>query len=224
MPEWERRQRIVLAVGFLASVAASSGLVGREFAYQTQPIAQQMLLIFLLPITATALRIAVRTLQRPQLLLADARTPDPAIQGIVFWIIFFLVGTHALVLSVLVGIEIVQPWAARAVIILGGVSLIATGNLLPQTRPNLALGIRTTRSLVDRHFWMRLHRTAGYICVLVGFVTLTTTIFLSAPAIASITGGALLAGVAIVSFYYYRITHAADPGSRHSRISSEHAQ
>ena len=215
MRAWQLRHLIVLLVGFSVSIVVSSTFAGSRFAYQQQPIIQQILLIFLLPTTATVIYFAVQHLQRRQLLLADAMTPDPAIEAIVFWILVFLVGVHVMVLTVLVGVEMVQPWASRAVVLLGAVTLVAIGNLLPRTRPNVALGIRTSRTLVDRHLWMLLHRVGGYICVVVGIATLSATAFLSGPTIAAVSGAALLAGAVIVSVYYQKLTHVtrSSPGT-----------
>jgi uncharacterized membrane protein len=210
MTAWKVRQLIVLAMGFLASVGVSSTFVGRHFAYQQQPLLQQVLLIFALPAATTVIYLAVISLQRRQQLLADALTADPAVQGIVFWILLFLIAVHLLVLTVLAGVEAVQPWASRAVVMLGGLTLVAVGNLLPRMRPNAALGIRTSRTLVDRRLWMLLHRAGGYLFVMVGFATLVTSTFLAGPTIAAIAGAALLTGAVMMSVYYHKLTHAAD--------------
>src|SRR5713101_3477978 len=132
----QRQHLIVLLVGFSASIVVSSTFVGPHFAFQRQPIVQQILLIFLLPTTASVIYVAAQSLQKRQLLLADALTPDPAVQAIVFWILLFLIGVHLMVLTVLIGVEAVQPWASRAVVMLGGLTFVAIGNLLPRRRPN----------------------------------------------------------------------------------------
>lgn len=207
MTPWQRRHVIVLAIGFSASIVVSSSFVRPHFAYQEQPIVQQILLMFVLPTAAAVIYIAARTLQRRELLIADAMTPDPAVQAIVFWILLFLLGVHLMVLTVLVGVQAIQPWASRALVMLGGLTLVAIGNLLPRTRPNVTLGIRTSRTLVDRHLWMLLHRSGGYVCVVVGIVTLLATAFLSAAAIAAVSGAALLAGAVIMCVYYQKLTH-----------------
>jgi len=137
---------------------------------------------------------------------ADAMTADPAVQGIVFWILLFLTGVHLLVLTVLVGVEAVQAWASRAVVMLGGLTLVAIGNLLPRMRPNLSLGIRTERTIVDRHLWMLLHRTGGYICVLVGITTLLMNMFLSGPITAAVCGAAFVAAAVAMCVYYQKLT------------------
>jgi len=207
MAGWERRHLIVLVVGFSASLLASSTFV-TLFAHWAQ-IVQQILIVFLLPTTATVIDVGVRSLQRRQLLVADAMTPDPALQSIVFWILLFLIGVHLMVLTVLLGVRAVQPWASRAVVMLGGLTLIAIGNLLPRARPNVALGLRTSRTLADRRLWMPLHRMAGYMCVGVGIVTVLMTAFLSGPIVAALWGGISLASAVIMFAYYQKLTVAA---------------
>jgi len=209
MPAWQLRQLVVLAVGFSVSLVVSSTFVGPSFAYQRQPFVQQILIIFLLPTTAGVIYFVVRTLQRRQLLLADAMTPDPAVQAIVFWILLFLTSVHLLVLAVLVGLRAVQPWASRAVVALLGLTLVVIGNLLPRTRPNVALGIRTSQTLTDRGLWMLVHRVGGYICVAIGAVTALTAAFLSGPKVGALSGGAALAGAAIMFVYYKKLSHVS---------------
>jgi len=211
MAEWPFRHLTVLLVGFSASLIVSSTFVGLSLPYQAQPIVQQVLIVFLLPTTATVIYLVVRSLQRRQRLVADAMTPDPAVQSIVFWILLFLIGMHLMVLTVLVGVRAVQPWASRAVVILGGLTLLAIGNLLPRTRPNVALGIRTSRTLADRRVWMPLHRVGGYICVSVGMVTVLTTVFLSGPTVVALSGAAAFAGAVIMCVYYQELAHVARP-------------
>ena len=84
MPAWPLRQLVVLAVGFSLSLVVSSTFIGPSLSYQGQPFVQQILIMFLLPTTAGVIYLVVRTLQRRQLLLAVAMTPDPAVQAIVF--------------------------------------------------------------------------------------------------------------------------------------------
>jgi SdpI/YfhL protein family len=213
VPAWPLRQLVVLAVGFSLSLVVSSTFIGPSLSYQGQPFVQRILIMFLLPTTAGVIYLVVRTLQRRQLLLADAMTPDPAVQAIVFWILVFLTGVHVLVLAVLVGMRAVQPWASRAVVALLGLTLVVIGNHLPRTRPNVALGIRTSQTLTDRRLWMLIHRAGGYICVAVGMVFVLAATLLSGPRVAALSGGAGLTGGTILFVYYQKLSC----GSRTSR-------
>jgi hypothetical protein len=211
MAGWPLRHLIVLVVGFSASLIVSSTFAGPSLAYQAQPIVQQILIVFLLPTTATVIYFVVRSLERGQRLVADAMTRDPAVQSIVFWMLLFLIGVHLMVLTVLVGVRAVQPWASRAIVMLGGLTLVAIGNHLPRTRPNVALGIRTSRTLADRRVWLPLHRVGGYLCVGVGIVTLLATAFLSGPTVAALSGAASFAGAVIMCVYYQKLADVERP-------------
>ncbi len=74
---------------------------------------------------------------------------------------------------------------ARAVPVIFGLTLIVIGNLLPRLRPNLVIGIRTSRTLADRGVWARVNRTAGYAAVFAG---------------SSFTIGGLLPGLPVMEF------------------------
>ena len=62
-----------------------------------------------------------------------------------------------------------------------GMALIAIGNLLPRTRPNLVIGIRTSGTLADRTLWMRTHRILGYIVVACGLAIIVAAIGVPPP-------------------------------------------
>jgi uncharacterized membrane protein len=93
----------------------------------------------------------------------------------------FLTAMHATVLLGLAGSLSGRPSAARIVPSLLGVTLIAIGNLLPRTRPNRAFGIATPNTLADRELWIRIHRTAGYLLVLLGCVILVGAVAMPVP-------------------------------------------
>ena len=94
-------------------------------------------------------------------------------------------------LTALLGMLQGRKWALQIVPVMLGLTMIGVGNLLPSTRPNLAIGIRTSRTLSDRAVWIRTHRMAGYTMVALGFVIVLAAIVV-APPIGS--GMILLAG------------------------------
>ena len=207
MPAVQRRQLVVLAIGFSASIVVSSQFFGSHGVHNG-PVIQRMLTVFLLPTTASVIFLLLRSLQRRQATSVDDTNCDQAVPAIVFWILVFLIGVHTVVLAVLLGFLGNQLWASRAVVVLLGLTLAAVGNLLPRTRPNIALGIRTARTLTDRRLWMLTHRAAGYACVAVGMVTVCAGAFLSGRNVAAWSGGAFLAGAAIVVTYYKVLARA----------------
>jgi uncharacterized membrane protein len=111
---------------------------------------------------------------------------------------------HVLVMMNLGGIEWIRSWGPRVVVVLFGTVFIAIGNLLPRTRPNLALGIRTRRTLRDRAFWIRIHRTCGYLCVALGVVIVMAGLLVTGRAIGPVVGAAALGSVATLLVTYRR--------------------
>jgi uncharacterized membrane protein len=93
----------------------------------------------------------------------------------------FVVGVHGAVLLAMLEILSGREWAAQAVPLMLGFTMISIGNLLPRTRPNLAIGIRTHRTLSDRALWIRVHRSAGYMVVACGAVIVLSAITVPGP-------------------------------------------
>jgi uncharacterized membrane protein len=110
-------------------------------------------------------------------------------------------GVHAIVLAAVLGWLSGRPWAARIVPIMLGLTIIAVGNLLPKTRRNLAVGIRTRATLADRALWIRTHRSAGHLLVYVGGVIVLSAIALPSPlgpGMILLAGPAALVGICLV--------------------------
>ena len=101
--------------------------------------------------------------------------------AIMFRFVLFVMGVHATMLTGLLGVLWGQAWAARIIPVLLGSVLIGVGNLLPRTRPNLAFGIRTSWTLTDRALWIRTHRIAGYIAVVLGSMIVVAAITAPEP-------------------------------------------
>jgi uncharacterized membrane protein len=140
------------------------------------------------------------------------RSADPEFEttyrAIVFRIVVFMIAIHLLVVADLVGVEIVRAFAGRAVLILTGLTLVGVGDLLPRTRPDIVLGIRTPRTLAYRRVWMETHRVGGYVAVGLGVVIALSGAFLPGtmmPLVVGPTG--LLAGSVLVASYR-RSSHA----------------
>jgi SdpI/YfhL protein family len=204
----QHRTQIVLAAGFLLSVFGSSTLFRPPAAYDTAPVLQQLLILFALPTAATAVYVVIRVLQRRQGMLVDGLPSDPAIHTIVFWILLFLVGLHAVVLGVLIDVQGIRPMALRTVMLFLGVTLVAVGNVLPQMRPNMALGIRTSRSLNSRSFWLRIHRAGGYMCVGIGVILMSSSVLLSAQSLGPAAGALAVTGMRAFSVWYRKLSRS----------------
>jgi len=90
-----------------------------------------------------------------------------------------------------------------------GLAIIAVGNLLPRTRPNIAFGLRTDRTLSNPQLWQQVHRVGGYAAVGLGVVILLMGI---TAANQNLAGAMVLPGaavaVAIVYLSYRRYANA----------------
>jgi len=105
----------------------------------------------------------------------------PIYDAIMLRFTLFMMAVHAAVLFALLGAFSAREWAARIVPMMLGATMISVGNLLPRTRPNLAIGIRTRRTLADRAAWIRTHRLAGYVSVASGVVIALSAITIPKP-------------------------------------------
>jgi uncharacterized membrane protein len=165
-------------------------------------------LAFTLPVAAAAIYFILRGLWSEIGTDRDAhREVETTHRAIAIRVVLFVMALQVLVTLVMFdggGIEWIRPWAPRLVIVFFGTAFIAVGNLLPRTRPNLALGIRTSRTLSDRPFWIRLHRVCGYLSVALGLVIVVAGVSLSGPAIGPVVGAAALGCIATLVVAYRR--------------------
>jgi len=128
-------------------------------------------------------------------------------QAIVLRVLLFVVALHALVM-----IELTQVTTAfgvalpgpRTVVVMLGLVMIAIGNLLPRTRPNVAVGLRTWRTLTNPQLWQQVHRSGGYVTVALGVVIAVTGLVLAHEAVGAVVGGAALVAATSVFVSYRR--------------------
>ena len=196
------RPLIVIGAGFLA------GLVGYpriSSPFLSSAPSSRLMIAILLPTTAAVIYTLFRSLRAPRTRSHEAAEQD-GVEAIVLWIAVFLMALHALVIAVVSGVGWIQPWAGRAVVVLVGLACVVIGNLLPRTRPNVAVGIRTSRTLGDRRLWMVTHRITGYVLVAVGAVTAFSGAFLAGPSIRTFTVTAVVAGTAMICASYLRLS------------------
>src|SRR5262245_4576344 len=144
----------LLGAAFSASAVVYSGALGPYLVYEGESPVGQIIKLFLLPVTAMSILLIVSSLRGTASSPAGDTAADEAIDGILFFITTFLLGVHVLLLTVLLQVSWIQGLASRLLALLLGATLVGVGNLLPRTRPNYALGIRTSRTLADRQLWM----------------------------------------------------------------------
>ena len=110
---------------------------------------------FTLPVAAMATYLILRTLWGALGPDRDGDRESEAVhRAIAARVALFIMALQVLLMINLSGVEWIRSCGPRLVVVLFGSVFIAIGNLLPQTRPNLALGIRTERTLSDRSFWI----------------------------------------------------------------------
>jgi putative oxidoreductase len=159
-----------------------------------------LLIAFALPATAAVIYATFRPLWR--------NTTGPTEVGgtykaITLHAVAFVLVLNALALATLADVPGIRPIAPRAVAVLVGLFFVGVGNLLPRTRPNLLIGIRTTRTLDDRELWARVHRTCGYLAVGFGIVVALASAFLSKDGIqAAVSVAAVACAIVLPASYW----------------------
>lgn len=136
---------------------------------------------FLLPAAVAVTDVLLRSVSRRPIDRHGSTNGLAIADAIMARIAVFVVGIHAAVLAGLLGLVSGGDWTMRVVPLMLGLTMVSVGNLLPRTRPNLAIGIRTRRTLSDRDCWIRTHRAAGYLVVASGVVVALSALALPKP-------------------------------------------
>jgi uncharacterized membrane protein len=156
------------------------------------------LIAFMLPTAAGAIYMLIRLLAAHDHVRRVNGTCTRTDDAIVFLVVLFIGALHGIVLIGLLGPGVVDrtgPLMPRLVPVLLGAGLMAIGNLLPRVRPNVAIGIRTSRTLRDRPAWLRANRRAGYVTVALGFAIIVAGL-LAPP---GTRGAATLGGIGMLA-------------------------
>jgi uncharacterized membrane protein len=124
---------------------------------------------FLLPIIALALWLVL-----PRLPLIDPRRASfdkfrDSYELIIAATIGFLFAVHCAVIATALGHPVPM---GRLVPVGVGLLFITIGNVLPRTRPNWWMGVRTPWTLSNDRVWQRTHRVSGWLMVAAGIVIL----------------------------------------------------
>ena len=163
------------------------------------------LIAFVLPSTAAVLLWLFHAVELHRPVCAREPGDCAATERIIFRFIVFIVALHGLVILQLTEAAWIQAWAPLLIFVLVGALLVSVGNLLPTTRPNVLVGIRTSRSLRSRPFWMEINRVGGYVTVALGLVMIVAAVVLRHPLVGQVTLAALLAAVGILVARYRRL-------------------
>src|SRR5437588_4505370 len=176
-----------IAAGYAAGMAAYSRLPG-PYLPDGWFVFGRPIIAFLLPTTGLAIYLLLWSLWTRDPIRQSSGALETTYEGIIFRIIVFVTAVHGLILASLLGVAAIRPWAGRGVLIMFGLLLIAVGNLLPRTRPNVGLGVRTWRTLTDRQFWMRTHRLGGHLLVALGSIIVCAGAFLPGASMPVVVG------------------------------------
>src|SRR5438034_9339677 len=210
------RNLIVIAIGYMVGGAAYAKLPAPVDGFLPLPLARPAI-AFLLPTAAAVTYALLRVISLRDPIRRGDSTVAITYDAILFRIVLFVIGLHAIVLAGLLG---ATALAASGVPMLLGLVLVGVGNLLPRTRPNVVIGIRTSRTLADPLVWMRMNRVAGYVAVGLGTVLAASAALLApGPKVRDVVSAAALAGAALLVVCYWSYSRPAvktapDPHSR----------
>jgi hypothetical protein len=199
------RSIAVIMMGYLVSLIAYPNLPGP---FLDRALFARWLVAFTLPTTALVIYTLFRSLWAHDRVRSGNGAFEATYRTIVFRVLLFVLALQVIVMIELTGalnvIGIRIP-SGRLVVVLLGLALVAIGNLLPRTRPNVAVGFRTKRTLTNAQLWAQVHRVGGYVTVGLGIVIGVTGLVLTRDALGGVAGGAaaLAATVVFVSYRKY---------------------
>lgn len=163
-----------IAVAYLVSIAAYPRIPEPGCGPDCTMGLARPLIAFALP---TAIAVVVVFLgmlwHRDPIRDRDAQT-ESTYHAVIRTVVLFLLALHVAILFALTSQlrpDVVRA-VAHAVPVMFGLTLIVIGNLLPRFRPNVVIGIRTSRTLNDRAAWAHTNRVAGYATVGAGVMFL----------------------------------------------------
>jgi uncharacterized membrane protein len=196
----------VLATGYLVGLIAFPQLPG-PFLDETP--SARWLVAFTLPTTALVIHTLFRSLWMHDRVRSGNGAFESTYQAIVFRVVLFVVALHLLVMFELTGGPNaigIRVSTGRLVVVLLGLVCVAIGNLLPRTRPNVAVGVRTKRTLTDAQLWGQVHRVGGYATVGLGIVIGVTGLVLTHGMLGAVVGAAALLSATVVFISYRKYT------------------
>lgn len=133
-----------------------------------------------------------------------------AFEGIIIWIMVFMLGMHIIVLRAGLGYPVAMQ---RAVPIGVGALFIAIGNLLPRARPNWFVGIRTPWTLSSDRVWEKTHRFGGRLFVAGGIVIVIGALATAQWAHTILVTVVLLITAAVLTYSYLDWKREQSPAS-----------
>jgi len=163
---------VVIVLGFLVGVASYPNIPGNAIDQLRFARAE---IAFVLPTTILVIYLIFRSLWRHDHIRTGNGAFEATYHAIVFRAMLFVFAMNALLMLALTDVMDVtgsHSWGKRVVVVMLGAAVIAIGNLLPRTRPNIAFGVRTARTLANAQLWQQVHRVGGYTTVGLGVAIL----------------------------------------------------
>lgn len=121
----------------------------------------------------------------------------------------FTLGVHLVMLAAALGKDVSMTRLMPAGI---GLLLVVLGNLLPRTRSNWFVGIRTPWTLSSDRVWERTHRFGGRLFVVTGVIIMLAAVFVPSFSNAVMVTGAVCVSVLVLAYSY--VTWRNDPEAR----------
>lgn len=99
---------------------------------------------------------------------------EPTFNTIMFAVMSLFLLIHLALLGSVLGWP---SWSYQLIVATFGLGLIAAGNVMPRTKPNWMMGLRTKRTLSDPVIWARTHRMFGALMIVAGVLVILAAIF-----------------------------------------------
>jgi uncharacterized membrane protein len=173
------REILVIVLGYLVGLAAYPFIPGNAIDHMRGARAQ---IAFSLPTALLVIFLIFRSLWRHDRVRTGNGAFEATYDAIVFRSMLFVFAMNALLMLALTDVMDVigtHAWGKRVVVAMLGLTIIAIGNLLPRTRPNIAFGLRTKRTLSNSQLWQQVHRVSGYVTVGLGAAILIAGLVVS---------------------------------------------
>ena len=177
------------------SIAVHWDLDGNPNGWMPRPIGAFFSPVFLLLLWGL-LRLAPRIDPRE----ANYRRFGEAYETIVAAVLLLLLATHGIILGIALGYHI--P-VGRFVPALVGALFIVIGSVMPRTRSNFWIGIRTPWTLSSDRVWTRTHRLAGYSMTAAGALMVLAALVFPPTLRLSVLIGAIVASIIAPAAYSY---------------------
>ena len=190
-----RISMVLIAVG--ASLVMYAGLpeqvpVHWDLRGQVDGYGSRFTVLFLAPLMMVAVWGLLRFLPRIDPLRANYSRFAGTYEVIIDSVMAMFLVIH---LAILLGASGAPDSVALVVRAAVGAMFIVMGNVMPRTRQNWFVGVRTPWTLASARVWERTHRLAGYL-----FVALGAVVILTIPLAPRIGIPIIAAGLAVVGF------------------------